>query len=265
MLEKQLDNIPSGFFGVVGLFIGSFLNVCIYRLPRQESLVWPGSHCPACGRFIKPLELIPVVSYLLQRGRCRTCGETISLKYPVVELITGVVFYWAAGYADGDVLKFTSAILFLSGLVVVFFVYLSHWIIPDKVVFPLTAVGLVLSAFQGTFLSSIAAAAVGFFGFYAIAWLGTLLLKKEAMGGGDIKLAGMIGCYLGMRLMLAGFFLAFLIGAIVSLPLLLTRRREAQDPVPFGPMMSVGAALALIKGTELLDWYGDWMVRIWLY
>ncbi len=258
-LTIQLDILPDGFFGIIGLFIGSFLNVCIYRIPRKESLVWPGSHCPGCGRPLKVIDLVPVLSYLFLRGKCRTCGARISPRYPIVELITGAAFFWSAQSAGGDVAVFAGNILLLSGLIVITFIDLDHWIIPDKVVFPLAAAGFIISWIRGMPAEAAMGAALGFFGFYAIAIIGTVLMKKEAMGGGDIKLAGMLGCFMGWKLLLTALFLSFLIGSIVSLPMLLRRKRGARDPIPFGPMMAAGAALALIKGGEILSWYGDFI------
>lgn len=254
-----MDIIPGGFFGIIGLFIGSFLNVCIYRIPRKESLVWPGSHCPGCGRPLGAADLAPVLSYVFLRGRCRTCGMKISARYPLVELMTGAAFYWSAMDAQGDVAQFAGNILLLSGLIVIAFIDIDHWIIPDRVVFPLAAAGLIISAIRGMLPEAALGAAGGFLGFYAIAVIGTLLTKKEAMGGGDIKLAGMLGCFLGWKLLLTALFLSFLLGSLVSLPLLLGRKRGGRDPIPFGPMMAAGAALALIKGEELLRWYGDFI------
>lgn len=259
-----MESMPVWFYGFLGLFIGSFLNVCIYRIPRQESLAWPGSHCPGCGRFITPAELIPVISWLLQRGKCRGCGMKISARYPFVELLTGIAFLWAAASANGNELVFASRILFLSGLIVIFFVDIDYWIIPDKVVFPLIGAGLVIAWANGTVVESATAGCVGFTAFLLIAIVGTFLMKKEAMGGGDIKLAGMIGVYLGMSNMLLGLFLAFFIGSLASIPVLIAGRKKTLDPVPFGPMMAAGAAAAMIYGQEILRWYGLWMQNLWI-
>ncbi len=289
-----MDKIPAGFFGIVGLVIGSFLNVCIYRLPKGESVVWPGSHCPACGKTLKPVELAPVLSYIWLRGRCRTCGFRIPKRYPIVEFVTGLFFYWAAVASAGSPLNFLNYILFLSGLTVIFFIDLDHWIIPDKVVFPLLAAGLIIGAFMGraVFLDRLTGAAVGFAGFWLIAWAGTYLLVFEdrlgmeisskllflkvfckgdadagdrtAMGGGDIKLAAMMGAYLGLGLLVTGLFLAFLIGSMISVGLLFSRLRGARDAVPFGPMMAAGGVLALVEGQTIIEWYGRFVARLWL-
>lgn len=259
-----MDRIPAGFFGILGLVIGSFLNVCIYRLPRKESLMRPGSHCPACERKLSAAELAPVLSYLFLRGRCRTCGYRIPVSYPIVEAITGLAFYWAAATANGP-LDFLRAILFLSGLIVVFFIDLRHGIIPDVVVLPLLAAGLALAAAAGrsVFAGSLIAAAGGFFLFWLIYVVGTWLLKKEAMGGGDLKLAAMMGAYLGPGMLAAGLFMGFLIGAVIAAWLMLTRRREARDAMPFGPMLAAGGILAFVKGQAIINWYGDLITFIW--
>ncbi len=277
----------------MGLVIGSFLNVCIYRLPRGESLIWPGSHCPACGKRLSPAELVPVLSYFLLRGRCRGCGFGIPKRYPLVELATGLVFYWAAAEAAGSPLNFLNYIIFLSGLIVITYIDLDHWIIPDRIVFPMLAVGLGIGALMGReiFLDRLVGAGVGFAGFWLIAWAGMYMLGFEdrlgmeisakllflkvfckgdgdagyrtAMGGGDIKLAAMMGAYLGLSLLVTGLFLAFLIGSLISMGLLLSRRRDARDAVPFGPMVAAGGAAALIKGQAVIEWYGGFVARLW--
>lgn len=250
-----MNSAPLLFWGFLGLFIGSFLNVCIYRIPRLESLSWPGSHCPNCGRFIGPAELIPALSWLIQRGRCRGCEAKIPARYPAVELITGAAFYWSAANAAGNEFRFAANALFLCGMIVIFFVDIDYFIIPDKVTLPLAALGIALAWPLGELPEALKAGAVGFTAFLFIAVAGGFLMKKEAMGGGDIKLAGLIGVYLGMERMLTGLFLAFLIGALYSVPLLIVRKKRTLDPIPFGPMMALGAIIALVKGREIAAWY----------
>lgn len=255
--------MPVWFFGFIGLFIGSFLNVCIYRIPRQESLSWPGSHCPGCGRFIGPAELVPVFSWLAQKGKCRGCGMKISARYPFVEILTGIAFFYSATSSGGSELLFAKNVLFLSGLIVIFFVDIDHWIIPDKVVFPLIGCGLAIAAMMGNAGGAAIAGSVGFTAFLMISVVGSFLMKKEAMGGGDVKFAGMIGVYLGLENMLLGLFLAFFIGTVVSIPVLVAGRKKTLDPVPFGPMMAAGAAVAMIFGDALLKMYETWMLNLW--
>jgi len=233
--------------------------VCIYRIPRGESLLWPGSHCPSCNRPIKPLELVPVLSWAVLGGKCRGCGMRISPRYPLVELLTGAAFYCSAVYSGGSMLRFAVHSIFLCGLIVVFFIDLDHYIIPNKVLLPMAVAGLAAAAMQGTLKDSLTAALAGFAGFYVIAVLGTLLMKKDAMGGGDVKFAGVIGLYLGLDLMLAGMFMAFFIGVAVTLPMLAMKKRTTADPVPFGPMMAAGAAISLFHGHAIIDWYGSWV------
>jgi leader peptidase (prepilin peptidase) / N-methyltransferase len=259
-----LERLPVGFFGLLGLVTGSFLNVCIYRLPRKESLVWPGSHCPSCGRRLTAPELVPVLSYLILKGKCRTCGFSIPARYPVVEAVTGVVFYWAAANANGS-LDFARSALFLTGLIVVFFIDLEHGLIPDSVTLPLLAVGLGFAAAGGesVFQDRLSAAGGGFFLFWGIYLVGTWLLKKEAMGGGDLKLAAMMGAFLGVRMLAVGLFLGFLFGALVSLWLMATGRKHARDAVPFGPMLAMGGVVAFMKGADIINWYGGLMSRLW--
>jgi len=260
----QLNIFPVAYYGFIGLFIGSFLNVCIYRLPRRESLAWPGSHCPACGKGLGPAELVPVLSYLIQGRKCKTCGVKISPRYATVELITGIAFYWAAANADNSWITFLKYAAFLSSLIIVFFVDLDHMIIPDAVVFPLTAFGLLLAAGAGwpALKDSVVAAAAGFAAFYAIATIGTILAGRDAMGFGDVKFAAMLGSFLGMKMLATGLFLSFLIGTLVSLPWVLLKGRK--QAIPFGPMMVAGSVIALIWGAEVVNWYAEFVDRLWM-
>lgn len=257
-----MEMIPAGFFGALGLTIGSFLNVVIRRLPIGESLVWPGSHCPECGKKLGVLELVPVLGYIGLRGKCAGCGVRISPRYPVVEAATGAGFYWAAVNAAGP-LDFVNSILLLSGLIAIFFIDLDHGIIPDVISLPLTAAGLALGAAMGTFPDRAIAAAGGFALFWSIRFIGTLLAKQEAMGFGDVKLAAMIGAFLGIKMAATGLFLGFLIGGIMAVWLMTMKKRGAKDPIPFGPMMAAGGAIALVKGQAALDLYAMCVARIW--
>ncbi len=257
-----MDSFSIGYCGILGMVIGSFLNVCIYRIPREESLVWPGSHCPCCNRKLTAAELVPVIGFLMLKGRCRTCGIRISARYPMVEALTGLAFLWAAINAQ-TTLDFIGSALFLSGLIVIFLIDYDHWIIPNAVVFPLLAAALIISGLKGMFLENLLTAAGGYAGFFAIRIIGTIAAKQEAMGQGDVKMAAMMGAFLGWRLLLAGFFIAFLVGAIVSIALILYRRSGVKDEIPFGPMLAIGGAIAMISGPEIIDWYGNLISRLW--
>ena len=244
-----------------GLTIGSFLNVCIYRIPDQASLLWPGSHCPKCGTAIRPLDNIPLVSYLLLGGRCRHCKAGISLRYPAVELLTGLLFA-ALFRTFGLTAQFGLYLILVSLLVVITLIDLKHYIIPDRISLPGAAVGLLLAYFNPRLGSGLQAILVSFIGllvggilFYAIAVLGTLLFKKESMGGGDIKLAAMLGAFLGWKGAVISFFFAFFVGAIAGGAVLLLSSRRGHSRVPFGPFLALGAVLYLFAGEAVVNAY----------
>ncbi|MEW8958226.1 MAG: prepilin peptidase [Moorella sp. (in: firmicutes)] len=240
-----------GFFFLLGLFIGSFLNVVIYRLPRGETVVWGRSYCPACGRVLAWYDLIPVLSYLLLRGRCRYCRLPISSRYLLVELVTGVVFttlFYIFGLS-WILVKY----LFLSAvLVAASFIDLEHYLIPDR---------LVVTGACGGILLSLLARDVGFWSslWGAVAAAGFLLLvaviSKGGMGGGDVKLAGMVGLFLGWPLASLALFLSLVTGGLAGVCLLVSGRKKRQDPLPFAPFITTGGLLALFFGEKMLHWY----------
>lgn len=268
--------MPDLFFGFLGLFVGSFLNVCIYRLPKKESLALPPSHCPECGTRLKPEDLFPVLSYIALKGRCRQCLVPISIRYPLVELTTAALFYMSASQVPnqlekldhlvpGEVLFFKNIIL-LGALLVIFFIDLDHQIIPDSISLPLIPIGLGFALYLGmdVFYDSLKGAAFGFAGYYAIAVLGQMMFRKEAMGGGDIKLAAGIGAFLGTEPMVVGlYFLSFLIGAAVGVPIALFGGKGRREPIPFGPMMAAGAAAALFYTDGLIAWWYARIEKLW--
>lgn len=242
---------------VAGAVIGSFLNVCIYRLPRGESIIAPSSHCPECGESLGWLDNVPLISYLFLRGRCRRCGEAIPLRYPLVESLNAVLFV-LAGWKFGATVELLPALLLISTLIVIFFIDLEHLIIPNVVVLPVAAVGLASMIaislttpdvdFPAWWVFPVAgAASAGFF--FLIA-----LLFPRGMGMGDVKLAGMMGFFLG-RSVVVGLFLGFLIGAVVGVGLIATGRKGRKSKVPFGPFLAAGALIALFYGDQLLDLY----------
>jgi leader peptidase (prepilin peptidase)/N-methyltransferase len=267
--------------GMFGLVVGSFLNVCIYRLPRGESIVAPRSRCPACGDPIRALDNIPVLSYLLLRGKCRNCGARISVQYPAVEALTAALFV-AAVATFGPTLRGILAALFLCGLVVAALVDLEHQIIPHAVTLPGIPLGL-LGAFLGSptvidmmqrfmdirpgilaaFLSgspplpdAIIGCLAGAGFVYLTALYCEVILGREAMGLGDVNLVAMMGAFLGWRALVVAFFIATVGGSVVSLTLIGLRRRDRREPIPFGPFLALGAALALFWADPVLRWYG---------
>ena len=239
-----------------GLIIGSFINVCIYRIPRGESVISPGSHCPSCQTSVRFYDNIPLLSFLLLRGRCRSCKTPISLRYPAVELFHAIGYVVILHYF-GPSLEAGVYALFFSSLVAITFIDLSHQIIPDRISLPGIVLGLLfastvlptgpVNAFLGFLIGG------GFF--YLIAILALFFLKKEGMGGGDIKLAAMIGAFLGWQKLLLTVFLASLLGSVIGITLILSKLRSRQDLIPFGPFLAAGAMIALFWGNDLLHWY----------
>ncbi|MFH1539712.1 MAG: prepilin peptidase [bacterium] len=238
---------------------GSFLNVCISRLPEGESVVFPPSNCPLCKTKIHPVDLIPVLSYFLLRGRCRECGGLISPRYPLVEALTALSFYAVARWSP-DPLATLKYLIFTSALIVIFFIDIRHLIIPDLVVLPLTEMGLLIAIFENRFWDGVLGALVGIALFLAIAEMAALMFRREGMGGGDVKFAGMIGAFLGVKMLLVASFLSFIAGGLIVIPMLLLGIRKVGEPVPFGPMMVAGSAAVVVAGNRILELYSNyWM------
>lgn len=245
---------PAAYTGVIvtlaGLVVGSFLNVVIYRLPRGESLAWPGSHCPSCGHAVRWYDNIPVLSFALLGGRCRDCRAHISARYPLVEGLTGCLFL-AAFLIHGAEWRTLQLLVFLAISVTVAFIDIDRRIIPDKIVLPGAVLGLASSVFLSperwwTFV----AAGLGAAGFLFV--LG--LLWPGGMGFGDVKFALFMGFVLGAGVIVA-LFAAFLVGGVAGLVLLAAGLKKRTDKVPFGPYLSLGALAAALAGSSILDWY----------
>lgn len=249
--------VTLGFF--LGLAVGSFCNVCIHRLPQEESVISPRSRCPACRTPIRALDNVPLLSFLWLRGRCRACGAAISWRYPLVEVLTGGLFI-AALLAFGPTLLGLVAAVLLAALVVVTFIDLEHQVIPDEVTLAGLPVGLLASVLLGRppFPEALLAALGGAGALYLLAVYGELFFKREVLGGGDVKLAAMLGAFLGGRHLLLAFFLACLAGGLVGGLLLATGRAERGTLVAFGPFLAFGAAAALFFGDALWAWYWEW-------
>jgi leader peptidase (prepilin peptidase)/N-methyltransferase len=240
---------------LLGLIVGSFLNVCIYRIPRRANIVFPPSHCPNCRQPIKPYDNIPLLSYLLLRGRCRGCGGRIPLRYPVVEAAAGVGFAAIVG-RYGINSSSLLYLIFFSVLLVLAFIDLEHQILPDVITLPGIPLGLLLGLLlpQARFLSSALGLLLGGMLFYLVAFL-----SRGGMGGGDIKLAAMIGSFLGWQRLLLTIFLATFFGSLIGLSLLATGLKSRKDPIPFGPFLSLGAFLSFIWGDSLIGWYATFL------
>lgn len=242
--------------GVFGALIGSFLNVCIYRLPRQESIAWPGSHCPTCAHAIAWYDNLPILSYFALTGRCRHCNAGIPFHYPVVEILN------AAGYIGilwifGPNWSAVAYGFFYSALLVVAGTDLSHKIIPNVVTFPGILLGLVCAAtvLPLGFLNSVLGIVVGGGILWLLAWASPYLFGKEGMGGGDIKLLAMVGAFLGWKLAVMTIMVGSLLGSLVGITLIVAQVIKREDYIPFGPFLVCGALLALFFGQAILDWY----------
>lgn len=241
-----------GFAFVLGAILGSFVNVLIYRLPRGESVIAPPSRCPSCERRLRWWENVPILSFLVLRGRCRTCGAGISPRYLLVELIVAGLFAYCA-WQHGISWDAAACAVFGMLLVAVFFIDLEHRIIPDRITFPGMAAGLVLSGLRdGVWgLAGAAGAAVG----AGAVLLLIALLSRGGMGGGDVKLAAMMGAFLGWPLIGVGLFVGVIVGGAVAIVLLAAGLKGRKDHIPFGPALAVGGFVAMEWGQELLRWY----------
>jgi len=240
---------------LLGLFIGSFLNVCIYRIPRSESIVWPGSRCTACGTPIKPWDNIPVVSYLLLWGKCRHCQARITPRYPLVETLSALLAL--ALYARfGLSAVFLIYYLFACALIVITFIDLDFQIIPDRISLGGIVLGLALVYWLPvTYKDALIGLAVGAGSLILIIYGYYFLTKRQGMGGGDVKLLGMIGVFIGWQGVAFTIFTASLIGSVVGLAWIAVQGKDMKAAIPFGPFLSLGALIYLFWGKALIAWY----------
>lgn len=247
-----------------GLIVGSFLNVCIYRLPVSRSIVHPRSQCPQCGHPIRVRDNMPVLSYLILRGRCRDCGARIPSRYPMVEILSGAFAVLAAvrfGYGWQALLAYA----LIAALLIITFIDLDHRIIPDAISLPGIPIGLaasflapILDAAPSAWISpseSIIGILAGGGSLFLVAWGYQLLTRREGMGGGDIKLLAMIGAFIGWKGVLFTIFVASLTGTMTGMALICWKRGDMKLAVPFGPFLAVGAITYLFMGPELWRWY----------
>ena len=252
------------FCAVVGLVIGSFLNVVIWRVPRGESVVSPPSACPNCHTQIKPYDNIPVLSWLILRGRCRNCGEPISARYPFIEALTGIVFALLA--LRFDLTAQLPAYLYLGAVgVALAFIDLDTKRLPDKLTLPSYAVALVLlgvaAGVDGTwdFLLRAVLGGLALGAFYFLLWF----VYPSGMGFGDVKFSGVLGIYLGWiswATVALGAFTGFLLGGLVGGFMLVTKRATRKTGIPFGPFMILGALVAILWGQPVIDWYSGFVL-----
>ena len=248
---------------IFGLITGSFLNVCIYRLPREISIVSPPSACPGCKNPIKPWDNIPIISYLFLRGKCRNCGERISIRYPLVELLNGLL-YLLIVYFFGFGWHLIPLFAFVSAMVVITFIDLEFQIIPDVITLPGILIGVISSVFflsdplfnlhDSDMLTGLINSLIGILLggglFFLIA-----VVSKGGMGGGDIKMMAMVGAFMGWKAVLLVTFIGSLTGSLVGVMLMLFKGKDRKTKVPFGPFLALGSLISLFVGGKIITWY----------
>lgn len=244
---------------ILGSVIGSFLNVCIYRMPRSLSIILPASRCPSCDTPIKPYDNIPILSYVFLGGKCRICKARISLRYPLVEFLNAALYvlvFWRFGFGLHTLVYF----ILCSSLIVITFIDLDHQIIPDRITLPGIPIGLLAGSFLLVdpflrysllgFKASITGLLTGGGLFYVIA-----ALSRGGMGGGDIKMMAMVGSFMGWKSVLLTTFLGSLTGAVFGLFLMIFRGKGRKTKIPFGPFLALGTLITLFYGQEMFYWY----------
>ncbi len=241
-----------------GAVIGSFLGACIHRLPRGESVVRPRSHCPKCGATLGPLELVPVLSYTLLRGRCRHCADKIPVFYPAMEVGVGLVFLLIV-MGRGATVGTLNYLVLASLLVVAAGIDLNHGVIPDRLTLPWMAVGVAAGALWG--LHEVAMRAIGLVVCGGLVFV-IAVLSRGGMGGGDVKLMALVGSFLGPWGGLASFVIACFIGAAVGVGLIITGLKKRKDEIPFGPFIAAGAIIVCISGTWVIRLVFPWLGQV---
>ena len=265
MFNNLFSNLVYFFVFLFGLGAGSFLNCLIYRFETGQSFLKGRSFCPYCHHLLSWQDLIPLLSFLILKGKCRYCQKKISWQYPLVEIATGILFVLILNYAFPNLLVTGYWLLVTSFLIIIFVYDLKHFIIPDKIVYPAIATVLVYNLISdfylnhltikpfnhSLFFSGISAATLASASFLAI----VLISRGKWMGVGDIKLAFFMGLFLGFPNIIAALFLAFLIGAIIGLGLVIAGRKTLKSEVPFGPFLVTGTFIALFWGDKIIDLY----------
>lgn len=247
-----MDIFITVFILLFGLLIGSFLNVCIYRIPRGESIVFPPSHCTSCGHKLRPIDLVPVFSYIFLKGRCRYCGKKISMRYPMVETMNAAA-YLLCYLRFGLTLNFVKFALLLSILIAVAFIDFDHGIIPEYIMIFASAAGIILDIIGYKFNTGLLNFLYG-----ALIGGGVILLivvLTGGMGGGDVQLMAVVGLFLGFKNTVLTLLLSFIIGGAAGATLLLLKKKSRKDYIPFGPWIAVAAIIAAFLGDSIVNWY----------
>lgn len=241
---------------IYGLLIGSFLNVCIYRIPKSESIVFPGSHCPVCNHNLKWYDNIPLFSYLTLKGKCRYCNTKISPQYPLIESLNAIIYlllYFYFGYS----INFIFYALISSVLIVITLIDLKEMIIPDILVLIILGLAIIYKILN-YFIYGLSPEILNSIGGLLLAgglFLAIVLLTGGGMGGGDVTLIGALGFVLGVKYILLTIFLSFILGAVISMVLLWTKLKTKKDPIPFGPFIIMAFFITVFWGDILVYWY----------
>ena len=251
------------FAFIFGIAVGSFLNVCIFRLPLEQSIVTPGSHCFSCKKPIPFYDNIPLISFILLKGKCRHCKVPFSFQYPLVELLTGI-FALACVFRWGFTMNALGIFIFVAALIVITFIDFEHKIIPDVISLPGILYGLV-AAFvlqRISFVDSLLGGLLGGGSLLLVAGLYYLLTKQEGMGLGDVKLLAMMGTFLGWQSILFIVMIGSISGAVIGVTAMIIKKKGRKYAIPFGPFLSLGAVAYLFYGREIIYWYMNF--QIWL-
>jgi leader peptidase (prepilin peptidase)/N-methyltransferase len=277
---EEMTGLPFLFIllsvAAVGAVIGSFLNVVIHRVPREESIAFPASHCPSCGAGIRPYDNIPIISWVWLRGRCRSCRASISARYPAVEALTAALFALTFRFHSGLTLSLPFDLVFVAAIIALVFIDAEHMLLPNVITYPgivfalvarlvvpnLYGVGFLgasypaLSPWMISLIGAALGALVGGGFLWVVGWLWERLRGVEAMGLGDVKMMFMVGAYLGWPLTVLTIFLGVLSGSIIGVALMMRRgERDMQMLLPFGIFLGIGAISSLLFGAPLVEWY----------
>ena len=250
-----MDPVTGSFLALLGLAVGSFLNVCVYRLPRNRSVVRPAPHCPVCGHMLRWFENIPLLGYIMLWGRCRICGLLISPVYPMIETVTAGLFvlqYYYLGWQSLLVVR----LVFCSAMVALFVIDLQHRLLPNVITYPGIVIGFACALFfEPGWVDALIGAAVGAAVLRGVAEAYRHLRGEQGLGMGDVKMLAMIGAFLGWQLMLVTLLLASVMGAVVGIGMLTLGVIDRKYPLPMGSFMAIAAVLSTMTGEILVRWY----------
>jgi len=240
--------------GLVGLMVGSFANVCVYRIPRGESVAFPGSHCPACGHDIAWYDNVPLLSWLILGGKCRHCSGSISVRYPFLEALMGISWAWLA-YHYGFNPVLLQAIVFISLLWILTLIDLETGLLPNVLTLPGIVIGLLFAWWFGFLVEAAIGVVAGYGVFWLVARIFLLVTGKEGMGYGDFKLLAMLGAFMGWQALPFIVFASSFVGAIVGIVYLKLANKDRQTEIPFGPYLALAGMLYFLWGDQFVQWY----------